>query len=202
MDNNLSLEQLNNRLNEINKQIMDIENLSNNPNIETVTITTFGNVNKKISKEKTYLYMNLIEEKQRITNQIKIHDNNKEKEDKQIDEDNSNYQIINRDAHFKDGSFHRVNEKNSILSTTKGRVRYLEEPFKIMREQGSNIGARDDLSKAVITGRENMRKIENAKKRVLVPDSKGFISNAAFIIITSVFITVLIFLVVGFIVFR
>lgn len=193
---NLSLEQLNIRLNEINKQIMDIENISNNPNIETITITTFGNVNRIISKEKADEYMNLVEEKKRITNQINMLGNNKS-----IEKDNPNYQIINRDARFKDGSFQRI-EGTSILPTTKGTIGNIEEPFKIMKEQNASLSTKDDLAKAVITGKENRKKIDNAKKRVLVPDSKGFISNAAFIIITSVFITVLIFLVVGFIVFR
>jgi len=198
MNENISLEQLNNRLEEINKQMDEIEKLSNNPNVEVVTITASDGISKGISKEKLSIYMSLVEERQRIINQIRLLSNQSEIERK----DNLDYQIINRETHFKEGTFQKINGSNSILSTTKENIRFIEEPFRILREQNTSISSRDDLSRGAGAARDRRRMKDNTKKRLLVDDTKGFISNAAFIIITSIFITVLIFLTVGIIVFK
>ena len=199
MDN---IEELKSKLEAITKQINEIESRSLNDNsLDVIIITSPDGVNKRIKKDMAPTYMKLIEQRQSIINQIRLSENNR-KEEEPKKEDNIDYQIINRDPNFKKDSFQRINsEKTKLLTTTKDNIQYISAPFDYLRDNNKDtIVGKDEIKKGVSESRKRVQ--SNVKKRILVDDTKGFISSAAFIIITSVFITVMIFLVVGYIVFE
>ena len=115
------------------------------------------------------------------------------------------YQIVNRTVKFKENTCQKVNEKKSkFASIGKNVLEKIRRPFDNLREKREDFVTKKDLLEMVnLLKEQNQLLLEQNKAltRKLVNNS-GFVSTAAFIIITSVLITIVIFLVVGFIVFR
>ena len=114
------------------------------------------------------------------------------------------YQIINRAVKFKENTCQKVNESKSKFATIgKSTLENIKKPFDSLREKQNNYVTKKELWEMVNLLKEQNELLLNQNKALSrkLTNSSGFVSTAAFIIVTSILITIAIFLVIGFIVF-